>query len=73
MILLAAIDLERAIDLLIEQKPHHLMREGHRRKRESKVGVLSHRRGNAERAADEKREVALPLKRESGDLFRKRF
>ena len=30
MILLAAVDLERAINLLVEQEPHHLMREGHR-------------------------------------------
>ena len=71
MILLAAVDLEGAIHLLVKQEAHHLMREGHGGKGKAKVGSLSHDFRKPEGAADEERDVAFARERERGDLILK--
>jgi len=69
MILLAAVDLQRAVDLLYQHQTEQLMRESERAEREAQIGGFFHRIGQAQRAADGKDDMAAagqPLRR---DIF----
>ena len=58
---LVAVDLKRAVDLLQQNHAHHLMREGHLRKRELKIRPFGDLITEAEAAADDEGKIALTL------------
>ena len=61
MVCFVTVDLKRAVDLLQQNHAHHLMREGHLRKRELKIRPFGDLITEAEVAADDEGKIALTL------------
>ena len=68
---LAVRDLLRAVELLQEHDARQVVGQGDRAERQQLIGPSAHLRADAVRPADDKRETALPRKRERivSDLF----